>query len=99
MQIDINTPYLTKIWDYKKKKQRKIPAWWHFSKMSLYLGWKVSMYKSKSTSTVYIYINKGPDFYKIRFSNHPTTLSNFDYNIGAWGHTLDQVVKEILKKI
>lgn len=53
-----------------KNKGYDVPKWAVFSEVLLREGWSVSLHRSKSTVSKYLFIKKGKLKFKIRFSNH-----------------------------
>lgn len=66
-------------------------------------GFEVSLHKSKSTVSKYIYLRKGDKQYKVRFSNHRSNFRHeleadcdFYVGVGNMGvKTTETVIKEI----
>ena len=105
IQVTIN--YLNKQKEHYIQNNYSIPKWIQFSEFMLKRKWNVYLYKSKETSSRYLYIEKNKkknyQVYKIRFSNHRsnaiTDLLNgkCDYYIGRGGNIKFDEIKEIFK--
>jgi hypothetical protein len=83
-----------------------IPKWIIFSEKMLELGFKVSLHKSKSTVSKYIYITRGLKIYKIRFSNHKANRNaelsddcDFYVGVGNRGTITTEYLIEHIKKL
>jgi hypothetical protein len=87
-------------------KGYSVPKWIKFCKEMLNTGWKVKLYRSKSTFSKYIHISKGETNLKIRFSNHKANINqeqkgDSDYYVGVGNNgviTTEQLIEKIEKE-
>jgi hypothetical protein len=85
-------------------KQYPTPKYLLFIKQMIDSGWMVKLYKAGVSK--YVFLIKGNDIFKIRFSNHlplyyKEVESDCDYYVGV-SHlqcsTTEQILNEIIKK-
>lgn len=104
---------MTEIFKLKKKYHYSgysTPKWVLFCELFLTLNWTVYIYKSRSTVSKYVYIEKSKGkknhkLIKIRFSNHKPNYKqevfngDSDYYVGVFNKgciTTEEVCKEII---
>ncbi len=88
----------------KYPKRYATPKYMTFMREMLSDGWTVKLYTAGRSK--YVFVVKGEDVFKIRFSNHKPIYSkqmanDCDYYVGishAETHTTDQIIKLIKEK-
>lgn len=82
-------------------KQYPTPKYLIFIKQMLESGWYVRIYKVRASK--YVFVSKGNDIFKIRFSNHKPIYekeieNDCDYYVGI-SHKQVSTTEEIINKI
>ncbi len=75
MMTEVTSQYLDYLIKcYAKKGWNPPPKWIQFCQSMLTKGWKISLYRAKTTVSKYLYVRKDTynrtKIFKIRFSNH-----------------------------
>ena len=81
-----------------------VPKWVKFSEIMINHGWECYAYESKSTHSKYIYISKGKQHYKIRFSNHRPNKNvqrqnDSDFYVGVSNGNQVLTTEELIEKL
>jgi hypothetical protein len=79
------------------------PKWVQFAEAAIKDGWEVKLYRARTTLSKYLFICKGAEQYKIRYSNHrPSYLkeevADSDFYVGVH-HKGCITTEELMKKL
>lgn len=102
----ISKEYLDSLKPAYKKGGWPVPKWIVFCEKMIDAGWKVSLYRAKTTVSKYIYIHKEKNVLKIRFSNHRANVfkelnGDCDFYVGIGNNgviTTEQLIDLLNKK-
>jgi len=80
--------YLESLKPNYEKNGYPVPKWIIFSETLINWGFVVELYRAKTTYSKYLYVEKGEDKFKVRFSNHPPAYKqevngDCDYYVGV----------------
>jgi len=76
--MSLSLEYLKSLEPRYTKQGYSVPKWIIFCKELIKNGWEVSLYRSKSTVSKYVFIKKDDKKYKVRFSNHKANRQKED---------------------
>lgn len=99
----ITQHYLDIIKPRYARNQYPIPKWIIFTEQLLQWNWQIFLYRAKSTYSKYLYISKGKQTIKVRFSNHKPNKFNqvnndSDYYVGI-SHSESLTTEALLEKL
>lgn len=99
----VTAEYLRTRIPFYHKKGYPTPKWIDFSLQMIEKGWTVRVYEARRTVSKYIFVSRGSEAYKIRFSNHKAewqkeNAGDSDFYVGVGNNgivTTEQLISKL----